>query len=88
MKVDLHGLPLLDAKLKSQISVAEAWHSSKSSIALLPRLRRLLVSSATAMAASESAGPKPPPTRRCSAPSPLVTRFVEDTNRFSLFQKR
>ena len=35
MKVDLHGLPLLDAKLKSQISVAEAWHSSKSSIELV-----------------------------------------------------
>ena len=35
MKVDLHGLPLLDAKLKSQISVAEARHSSKSSIELV-----------------------------------------------------
>ena len=35
MKVDLHGLPLLDAKLKSQISVAEAWHSLKSSIELV-----------------------------------------------------
>ena len=29
MKVDLHGLPLSDAKLRAQISVAEAWESSK-----------------------------------------------------------
>ena len=35
MKVDLHGLPLSDAKLKSQISVAEAWESSKLSIELI-----------------------------------------------------
>ena len=35
MKVDLHGLPLSDAKLKSQISVAEAWESSKLSIELV-----------------------------------------------------
>jgi len=28
MRVDLHGLPLSEAKLKAQISVAEAWESS------------------------------------------------------------
>ena len=35
MRVDLHGLPLSDAKLKSQIAVAEAWESSRSSIELV-----------------------------------------------------
>ena len=35
MRVDLHGLPLSDAKLKSQIAVAEAWESSLSSIELV-----------------------------------------------------
>ena len=29
MKVDLHGLPLSEAKLTAQISVAEAWEYSK-----------------------------------------------------------
>ena len=35
MKVDLHGLPLSDAKLKAQISVAKAWQSSQLSIELV-----------------------------------------------------
>ena len=35
MRVDLHGLPLSDAKLKSQIAVAEAWESSQPSIELV-----------------------------------------------------
>ena len=35
MRVELHGLPLSDAKLKSQIAVAEAWESSKSSVELV-----------------------------------------------------
>ena len=35
MQVDLHGLPLSDAKLKSQIAVAEAWESSRSFIELV-----------------------------------------------------
>tara|TARA_B100001250_G_scaffold388183_1_gene386226 strand:- start:1924 stop:2181 length:258 start_codon:yes stop_codon:yes gene_type:complete len=35
MKVDLHGLPLSDAKLRAQISVAESWESSKNSIELI-----------------------------------------------------
>tara|TARA_B100000579_G_scaffold435652_1_gene459467 strand:- start:3762 stop:4019 length:258 start_codon:yes stop_codon:yes gene_type:complete len=35
MRVDLHGLPLSDAKLKSQIAVAEAWESSRSFIELV-----------------------------------------------------
>ena len=35
MRVDLHGLPLSDAKLKSQIAVAEAWESSHPSIELV-----------------------------------------------------
>ena len=35
MKVDLHGLPLSEAKLKSQISVAEAWADSLSKIELV-----------------------------------------------------
>ncbi len=35
MKVDLHGLPLSDAKIRAQISVAEAWESSKNSIELV-----------------------------------------------------
>jgi len=35
MKVDLHGLPLSDAKLRAQISVAEAWESSKKSIEIV-----------------------------------------------------
>ena len=35
MKVDLHGLPLSDAKLRAQILVAEAWESSKNYIELV-----------------------------------------------------
>jgi len=35
MKVDLHGLPLSEAKLQAQISVAEAWESSKNFIELV-----------------------------------------------------
>ena len=35
MKVDLHGLPLSEAKLKSQISVAEAWSTGSSTIELV-----------------------------------------------------
>ena len=32
MRVDLHGLPLSEAKIKSQVSVAEAWSSSDISV--------------------------------------------------------
>jgi len=35
MRVDLHGLPLSEAKIKSQVSVAEAWSNSHSSIELI-----------------------------------------------------
>ena len=35
MRIDLHGLPLSEAKMKSQISVAEAWSTSNSSIELI-----------------------------------------------------
>ena len=35
MKVDLHGLSLSEAKLKSQISVAEAWSNAFSTIELV-----------------------------------------------------
>jgi len=35
MRVDLHGLPLLDAKLKAQISVAEAWSNALPKIELI-----------------------------------------------------
>ena len=35
MSVDLHGLPLSEAKIKSQISVAEAWSKSNSSVELI-----------------------------------------------------
>jgi len=35
MRIDLHGLPLSEAKIKSQISVAEAWSKSISSIELI-----------------------------------------------------
>ena len=35
MKVDLHGLPLSDAKLRAQISVAEAWEASKKFIEIV-----------------------------------------------------
>ena len=35
MKVDLHGLPLSEAKLKSQIAVAEAWSDSQSKLELV-----------------------------------------------------
>ena len=35
MRVDLHGLPLSEAKIKSQVSVAEAWSKSNSSIELI-----------------------------------------------------
>ena len=35
MKVDLHGLPLSEAKLKAQISIGEAWADSLSKIELV-----------------------------------------------------
>ena len=35
MRVDLHGLPFSEAKLKTQIAVAEAWVSSSKSIELV-----------------------------------------------------
>ena len=35
MKVDLHGLPLSEAKLKAQISVGEAWADTLSKIELV-----------------------------------------------------
>ena len=35
MKVDLHGLPLSEAKLKAQIAVGEAWADSSSKIELV-----------------------------------------------------
>jgi DNA-nicking Smr family endonuclease len=35
MRVDLHGLPFSEAKLKTQIAVAEAWESSSKSIELV-----------------------------------------------------
>tara|TARA_B100000953_G_scaffold298859_2_gene296943 strand:+ start:629 stop:886 length:258 start_codon:yes stop_codon:yes gene_type:complete len=35
MKVDLHGLPLSEAKLKAQISVAESWSDSELSVELI-----------------------------------------------------
>ena len=35
MRVDLHGLPLSDAKLKSQIAVAQAWESSPNFLELV-----------------------------------------------------
>ena len=35
MKVDLHGLPLSEAKLKVQISVGEAWADSLSKIEIV-----------------------------------------------------
>ena len=35
MQVDLHGLPLSEAKLKAQISVGEAWADSLSKIELV-----------------------------------------------------
>ena len=35
MRVDLHGLPFSEAKLKTQIAVAEAWESSSKSIELI-----------------------------------------------------
>ena len=35
MKVDLHGLPLSEAKLKSQIAVAKAWSDSRSKLELV-----------------------------------------------------
>ncbi len=35
MKVDLHGLPLSEVKLKAQISVGEAWADSLSKIELV-----------------------------------------------------
>jgi hypothetical protein len=34
MKVDLHGLPFSEAKLRAQISVGEAWADSLSKIEL------------------------------------------------------
>ena len=35
MKVDLHGLPLSEAKLKSQVSIAEAWSNGSSAVELV-----------------------------------------------------
>lgn len=35
MKVDLHGLPLSEAKLRAQIAIAEAWTNAISSIELI-----------------------------------------------------
>ena len=35
MKVDLHGLPLSEAKLKAQVAVGEAWTNAISSIELV-----------------------------------------------------
>ena len=35
MKVDLHGLPFSEAKLRAQISVGEAWADSLSKIELV-----------------------------------------------------
>ena len=35
MRVDLHGLPFSEAKLKTQITVAEAWESSSKSVELV-----------------------------------------------------
>ena len=35
MKVDLHGLPLSEAKLRAQISLGEAWADSLSKIELV-----------------------------------------------------
>ena len=35
MRVDLHGLPFSDAKLRAQIVVAEAWESSSKSVELV-----------------------------------------------------
>ena len=35
MKVDLHGLPLSEAKLKAQVAVGEAWTNAISSIELI-----------------------------------------------------
>ena len=35
MKVDLHGLPLSDAKLKAQIAVGEAWTNAVTNIELI-----------------------------------------------------
>jgi len=35
MKVDLHGLPLSEAKLRSQVAISEAWINSISSIELI-----------------------------------------------------
>ena len=35
MRVDLHGLPLSEAKLKAQISVAESWSDSELAVELI-----------------------------------------------------
>jgi len=35
MKVDLHGLPLSEAKLRAQVEIAEAWTNAISSIELI-----------------------------------------------------
>jgi len=35
MKVDLHGLPLSEAKLRAQIAIAEAWTNAIPSIELI-----------------------------------------------------
>ena len=35
MKIDLHGLSLIDAKLKAQVSVAEAWSKAITKVELV-----------------------------------------------------
>ena len=35
MKVDLHGLPLSEAKIRAQVAVGEAWTNSISSVKLI-----------------------------------------------------
>ena len=35
MKVDLHGLPLYEAKIRSQVAVGEAWTNAISSVELI-----------------------------------------------------
>jgi len=35
MKVDLHGLPLSEAKLRSQVAIGEAWINAISSVELI-----------------------------------------------------
>ena len=35
MKVDLHGLPLSEARIRAQVAIAEAWTNAISSIELI-----------------------------------------------------